>query len=295
MGALVSIYFVVIAAVALTCVWFAWWVLWSSLRPVDRPEVELFARSANLTVSVENGVRIIDAIARTRFWRVIGATAAVVLAVLFLIWNTFRTQKLDINLWLLLVFLAGYYVGSVVAEYRTAHQEYGEVPRVASLRPRQLSDYIGSWAKSWPRALAVSGLAAALVAVIAANRLGWGAVAGVGAALIAVTTAVVGRHIVERPSTVESAELMAADSAIRSRSLHALFGATVGIQMWLACIALIEALAAVATRAGWRPHGPLWFAVLLILGAIVPIRGVFIARNFIFRPFEVRVLDAVAP
>jgi len=291
----VSSFLLVLATLAIALVCFVWWLLWFSLRPVDRPEVALFARSANIPVSLVNGGRILDAIARTRFWRVIGATAATVLAIIYMIWHTLRTQHLDINLSLLLVVLGGYYVGCVVAEYRTSHQEYGDAPRVASLRPRQLADYIGAWAQRWPRALALTGLGAAIVAGVAAGSVGWGVVAGTGSAAIAVVSALVARHIVERPAAVESAELAATDSAIRSRSLHALFGSTVGIQIWLVAIALIEGFAAVSKRAGWQPHGPLWVTVLLILAVVVPIRGIFIARNFIFRPFEVRALDAVAP
>ena len=67
--------------------------------------------------------------------------------------------------------------------------------------------------------MALTGLGAAIVAVVTAGSVGWGAVAGAGAAAIAVVSALVARHIVERPAAVESAELAATDSAIRSLSL----------------------------------------------------------------------------
>jgi hypothetical protein len=157
-----------------------------------------------------------------------------------------------------------------------------------------LSDYIDSWAQRWPRTLAVTGLVVGLIALIAARRVGWGVVAGFGALAVAVVTAVVARHIVERPAAIESAELMVTDSAIRSRSLHALSGATVGIQIWLVSIAVIDGLASVTIRAGWNSGGLLLFVTLLVFGVVVPIRGMFIGRNFMRRPFEVRALDAVA-
>jgi hypothetical protein len=279
-----------LAGLAALCRW-----LWWSLRPVQQAEVERFARCSDLPVSVENGGRIVQAIARTRFWRAMGVTTAVLLSLFFTIWTAFHSNQLTFKLVLLLVVLAGYYSGSVIAEYRTAHEEYGQVLRVASLRPRLLSDYIDRWAQRWPRTLAFAGMVFALISLVAAGRINWGLAAGVGALAVALVTAVVARHIVERPSALESAELMATDSAIRSRSLHALCGATIGIQIWLVSIALIDALSSVAVRAGVPSNGPLLVLALIVFGVVVPIRGMFIGRNFMRRRFAVRALDAVAP
>jgi hypothetical protein len=279
-----SVWSVFIVSGALAVAAFLTW-LWWSLRPVQRREVERFVWESGLVLTVENGSRIVDVIARTRFWRVVGVVTSLAVFVLLGVVEIVADQSLTVSLLMVLGVLIGYYVGSVVAEFRTARRVVGPGLRSASIAPRDPEDYIGGWARRWPLVLGVTGVGAAVVAVAAGNRDLWLPAAGLGAGVVAVTTALITRYVLERPQSTEAADLRAADDAIRSRSLHVLAGSAVGIQLWLASLAvggMILSLAAhVAASRTAATVGP----VVVLFAVVIPLGATVVGRRLSRRAF----------
>jgi len=263
------------------------WIWWS-LRPVTRGQVEKFVRESNLHLTVDSGTRVVDAIARTRLWRVIGVLMAFVSIVAFGIVQAVVHEALTISMIMVLFLLIGDYVGSVVAEFRTARSGASLGPRTASLVRRSPGNYIGDWARRWPLILGVVGAVASSVALIAGNRDLWVSAAGFGSALVAATTALVTRYVLERPQRAESADLQAADDAIRSRSLHALAGVGVGIQIWTTSLA-IGGMLLTLTANDSSINGATEGLVALIFALAIPITGTFIGRRLSHRKFPIEL------
>lgn len=287
------VWFVIAITAPVIAAAFVGW-LWWSLRPVQRREVERFVRESSLLVTVDSGPRVVDAIARTRFWRAIGVTTAFTLLLIRAMVQVINEQTLTVSMLLILGLLFGHYVGSVVAEFRTAHGVAGPGPRSASLVPRATEDYIGPWAWRWPRLLGLTGLGATGIALATGEHDVWVATAGLGSAAVAATTAVVTRYVLERPQRAEAADLQAADDAIRSRSLHVLAGSAVGIQLWLTSLAvgatglhLIAHGDAVTTA---ETLGP----IAVVFAVTVPLAGTVIGRRLTHRafPLESRFVKA---
>jgi len=264
----------------------AW--LWRALRPVQRSELEDFVRESDLHLTVENGTRVVDAIARTRLWRVLGVTIAFAALVTFWIVQVVGYETLNISLVTVLFLLIGDYVGSVIAEFRTARGGATSGPRIASLTPRSPDNYIGLWARRWPLILGVVGAVASSVALIAGNRDLWVSAAGFGSAFVAATTALVTRYVLERPQRAESADLQAADDAIRSRSLHALAGVGVGIQIWTTSLA-IGGMLLTLTANDSSINGATEGLVALIFALAIPIAGTVIGRRLSHRKFPIEL------
>lgn len=280
----------VVVGVALLIRW-----LWRSLRPVDRDEVERFVQQSGLVLTVDNGPRVVDAIARTRFWRALGVLIAFMVFVVLTVVSAVRNGSLHVSMLGVLGMLFGYHVGSVLAELRTARRTAGPGPRSASIVPRESANYIGDWARRWPIVLGVTGPVAAAMAFAAGEGELWWVAAGLGASAVALTTALVTRYVLERPQIAEAADLQAADDAIRSRSLHALTGSAVGIQLWLVSLTVGVMLIALAERfvsddvVKTSVIAPF---VLLIFAVLIPIRATMEGRRYSRRAFRVTTPSA---
>lgn len=192
----------------------------AALGPVPRRRVEEFARLHSLRVTVGNGNQIIAYRATTRRWRAagfaVGVLAPAVVSESFFVGFQWA--------------LAGWFLGAAVAELRVAHLDRGQGRTSASLTARRAADYLplaGRWAV--PAAMVLSVLTAGYcVARHNAHPDGdlkavaaWTVLAlGIGAVALAAQ-----RHVLRRPQPLAEPDRMAADDAIRSRSLHVLAAA----------------------------------------------------------------------
>lgn len=285
----------------------AW--LWYRLRPVDRYEIGEVSAASDLAITAGNIGIVADAVARTRLWRTLGVLAALVgmLAYAVLSWRS--SQSVDVSLTVLLWGLVGYWAGSVVAELATARSMVGEGPRSASLTPREMGQYVGSWAAAWPPRLGVLGAVSSIVALALGARDWWIWAAGLGAVVVALVTRVVSRYVLDRSQPVLAEDVAAADDAVRSRSLHALGGTAVGIGIWLASLAFGGAVLTLTARAGvdvaldstsgGEGVSSLLQALALFmtvaLAIVVPIVGFVVGRRLARRPFPVRPSVQAAP
>jgi hypothetical protein len=184
---------------------------------VSRTRLRAFAKRHRLTITVDNGNRVIRYLAMTRRWRTTGLVAGLLGSVGWAWWQGgFRLTFLPL--------FAGWFVGALVAEIRLARTSFGP-RRVASLEARSPGLYLPRTAWWLVPALAVASVAGA---VYAWARTGvweptvW-LLAGVAVAIAVVVNRVQAR-VVGRPQPAEAADMVAADDAIRSRSLHVLTG-----------------------------------------------------------------------
>jgi hypothetical protein len=195
-------------------------------EPVSRARLERFARRQHLTLTSANAALVVRSLALTRRWRALGLWTGLATGLLWAL----REGSLTINF--LTAFL-GWFVGAVVAEWRTA----GVTPpedrrRVASLERRTVAAYLRTGSRLLLGA-ALAGLVAAFLATVAASGLqearpvleaaAWLLVAGVGLALVALTL----RHVVTRPQPPASPDVIAADDALRARAANVLAGSAI--------------------------------------------------------------------
>lgn len=229
--------------------------------PVSRRAVERFARRQRLHITAGNGEQIIRYLATTRRWRSAGVAAGWVLAIATTMFYPLGTRG---NLGL----FAGWLAGALIAEVRVAHLGHG-VRRAASLQPRRPERYLSR--PAWALVPVAAGLATAVaVATAGAAALGWAAPDRWAAIWLVVALATAGairavqRIVVRRAQPLVAADALAADEAIRSRSLHVLSGG--GAALVLLCVlAQLGAAHPVDTTVGepWRWVG---LALILLLG-----------------------------
>ncbi|MBW8806923.1 MAG: hypothetical protein JF587_24165 [Catenulisporales bacterium] len=202
-----------------------------SLRgPVSRRRVEEFAKLHWLPVTAGNGNQIIAYRATTRRWRAAGLLLSLGV-------QAVAGDGLSIQFWWV---LAGWFAGAIVAELRVAH--LGRAPRAAaSLARRQIADYLpaaGRWAV--PAAVTACLLVALIEAVrahtdpdqsIDVGALALWTVLGVTVGMLTLASQ---RYVLRRPQPHAEPDRLAADDAIRSRSMHVLAGA--GMTLVLYCV-----------------------------------------------------------
>ncbi|NUR60495.1 MAG: hypothetical protein HOV87_17810 [Catenulispora sp.] len=232
---------------------------------VPRRRVEEFARLHRLPVTVANGNQIIVYRATTRRWRAVGFAAGV------LIPAAVTGSALLSFPWA----LAGWFAGAAVAELRVAHLDRDPGLRAsASLTPRRTAEYLpraGRWAVPGAMAccVATAVLCAACHGAHPAGDLGdvglWTAL-GLGAGAVALAAQ---RHILRRPQPVASPDRLAADDAIRSRSMHVL--AASGMVLAGLCVSAQLGAAAIL------PPDHTATAVHALLGVVVPFLGRLLA------------------
>ena len=272
--------------------------LWYRLRPVQRYEVDEMAEASGLVITSDNALIVVESIASTRLWRTVGVLFAATSLMAVAAFEVMSTQSLTVPLTLLLWGLVGYWVGSVIAELGTARTVTSEGPRSASLAPREMSRYVGGWAVLWPPRLAVGGCMSALASLVLGDRSWWLLAAGLGSVVVALVTHVVSRYVLDRPQPVRSLDVAAADDAVRSRSLHALGGTAIGIEIWLVSLAVGGTVISAIARYGPGPATegrqeafPVLvgtsFLVLVVFVVVLPVVGFVVGRRLTRRPFRV--------
>lgn len=213
---------VIFLAVAVAWLWFAIMAIIGGR--VSRSRVERFASRQALPITIDNGNLVIRYLATTRRWRAGGLITA---TVIFTVWSAhhggFSVNTVEL--------FGGWFIGAVIAEWRVAVAATGP-RRSAQLVPRRTRDYLR------PPARVLPTLAFVICAAVAAADVG-GALAGRNAVWrhlvpwVLVTAAglalvnVVQHHVLRRPQPVLSRDVLAADAAIRARSLQVLAGSAV--------------------------------------------------------------------
>lgn len=190
---------------------------------VSRRRLERFAQRQRLTVTPDNGGPIIGYLTTTRRWRTAGVLAGWVVAE-----ATAPLRRGEISTgtdWIMIA--VGWFLGAVIAEVRVEHLRHGRI-RAASLRPRPPGRYVRPLAWALVPAAAVLALTVA-AATAAAGTLGWARPDGVWAAIwvvaalmVAVAVRAIQYAVLRRPQPRAAPDLLAADDAIRARSLHVL-------------------------------------------------------------------------
>ena len=192
-----------------------------SLGPVSRQRVATFARRQALLITPDNGNAVIAYLATTRRWRAAGLAVGFVASVVWSFGNGFSIGTVQL--------IAGWFAGAVIAEWRIHRLPPGA--RIsASLQPRLAAAYVSAAARAVP--LLVAGISVATAGVsVGVNMSGRAGATPqvVSLAAVAVLLAAVGRvvegRILDRPQPFAAADVLAADDAIRSRSLRVLVGA----------------------------------------------------------------------
>ncbi|NUT33221.1 MAG: hypothetical protein HOV79_09115 [Hamadaea sp.] len=189
--------------------------------PLTRSRLESFARLHRLPVTVDNGNQVIRYLAVTRRWRCagLGAGAAVWVAL------NLPEQRVGVSSFAL---FSGWFAGALAAELHLARTVRG-LRRSASLRPRTPGDYVRPhvW---WLPVIGTAALAVpwAYAAVLHAfgRAAGWPLGPGtIGGLLVLGGAVLIRRRILWRPQPPAAADVVRADDAIRSRSLHVLSAA----------------------------------------------------------------------
>jgi hypothetical protein len=263
---------------------------WAS-GPVSRKRVERFARRQRLDVTATNGDQIIRYLATTRRWRVAGVAVVYSLAITVEV----LTYQVDRNVVLATLF-AGWFTGTLVAEIRVAHLARGARP-AASLQPRRPRSYLSR--PAWALVPVAAGIAVAVAAATVVARTlhradpDWSAVVW---PVVALATAgvvrAIQRAVLHRPQPPAAPDALAADDAIRSRSLHVLAGG--GTALVLLCVtAQLDAMHAVdggsvqvwravgvglAAFLGWRVASAPWPTRRAGPGAAAPTTGTPVAQ-----------------
>lgn len=206
--------------------------------PVTRRRVERFCRRQDLRLTTANGAAVLTYLAVTRRWRVLGL---VVTFVGYLVWEL-RRSTLGVNVFGLLI---GWFVGAIVAEWRINARITGE-RRSAALIRRQARAYVNVTALAimWSIVVAVV-LACLTIAYDARTDDGAASSSPARNALLLAAMVVTGfslvlraqQRVLTRPRTIGPADVVAADDAVRSRSLHVLTGAAVALAIYAAAFA----------------------------------------------------------
>jgi hypothetical protein len=214
------------------------YILFRGFRPPDPGLLDRWARVYGIQLTSANRPVVVAYLRRTRRIRTIGALAGVVTSVLYVTATDGgeRNSFLGNGLFLAVV---GYLVGTVVAESVVPRLPRGEI-RAASLVPRTLGDYLPRYA-IWALRV-VPAVSVALVPVFAAMKeapvpnisaLGFAVTTGV-LVTMAVGIEMMQRVIVNRPQPAVPPDLLDADDALRSASVHALAGGGVALSLiWL--------------------------------------------------------------
>jgi hypothetical protein len=157
------------------------------------------------------------------------------------------------NPWLMLV--AGYLVGSIVAEVAFGRPDRPRGTAAAALSPRTLGSYLPRYAIVALVATPIASAAVVLWQVAVASdvpwRLGLSEPATVIApfvfgAVVTLVAAVSIRAIVRRPQPADRVEAIAADDAFRSSSMHAIAGAALTLSLFVLAYLLGDLNAALA-------------------------------------------------
>ena len=200
-------------------------------RPAD------WAKGMGFELTPQNGPMVITYLIRTRTLRVTGAFIGFLAPIGAALVGSTLPVPFD---WGLIDALVGYLVGAVVGEL-TIKRPRGDVP-AASLQPRELSDYLPAPLLWGSRAAAAAALL--LVAIFQVlNAQATHPSSGphpvvIGTTILAVVLSgeLLQRLIVARPQPAADRDVIRADDAIRSASVHALAGAGAALQLIICAV-----------------------------------------------------------
>lgn len=203
--------------------------------------VEPWARERDLEIDSTNRAMVAWYLRTSKTLRLLGVLAGFVLAPLTAL--ALGDQGLGAGyLWLAAV--AGYLGGVAYAEVALRRP----AGSAASMRRRELSDYLSPWARRAQRRTAALAGGCALAALVVPLRDPWFVSrAARVATFVAVPLILLGvealQHwLIRRPQPVVETSLLRADDAIRRQSVHSIAGAGMGLQ-WLLAGASMWALA----------------------------------------------------
>ncbi len=215
------------------------YILVRGFRSPDQNLLERWGQAYGIEVTEANRPIVITYLRLTRRIRTIGALAGVVLSVLWVTFTENSNSFLGNGLFLAVV---GYLAATVVAEAVVPRLPRGAT-KTASLVPRTLHDYLPAYAIGAMRGLPV--LSITLVPIYAlvkarshapifdVSEIGMAVTSAILVAL-AIGIEIVQRMIVHRPQPVLAPDLLEADDAIRSASVHALAGGGIALALlWL--------------------------------------------------------------
>jgi hypothetical protein len=257
---------VVIVLVALTAT--------LSFRDVTRRRLAGFALRQALPITVDNGMQVIRYLATTRRWRGAGLLVAMLVEVGY---QATLDRGYSVHLTGGAIF-AGWFVGAVIAEWRIATVPIGE-RRVASLQPRRISEYL---ARPVLGLVAVVGAAVAVTELLVAvdvlpHRPDARWVPWLEITLTVVTGAAIvlaARRVLDRPQPSAAPDVLAADDALRSRSLYVLAGSAVALGGYLGA-QIVNASNFAGPGSGYRAVD----AFEMVGALVLPIGGFLIARS----------------
>jgi hypothetical protein len=206
----------------------------STFGPVTRARVQRFAHRQRLLVTAGNGNLVIAYLAATRRWRAAGLAAGVAICAAW----SLRGSSFWVNF---VAAFAGWFAGALVAEVRMVRQAPAQ-RRQASLAPRRLEAYLGWFSRRLLVATVVVSVAGTVIALDLAHQIGrswlpvlaWFALAILIAVLVWMTQV----RVLRRPQPLAEPDVLAADDAIRSRSLHVLAGGGAALVLYCVCAQL---------------------------------------------------------
>jgi hypothetical protein len=200
-----------------------------------RWQPEGWARDMGFALTARNEALVRSYITRTRTLRAVGGVAGLVAPIVYVaIAEREPPMPFDFGLFDALV---GYLVGALVAEL-TVRRPRTEVP-TASLVPREIADYL-------PSAVTTTMRASAAIALVLIPLFLWlphresdmarvemlPAILATSMILVVlVSVELLQRLIVGRPQAAVSSDVLVADDAIRSASVHALAGAGIALEL----------------------------------------------------------------
>ena len=211
-----------------------------ALAPPRRRRLDEWAEAHGLVLTAVNRPMVRYYLRTARLLRSLGVLAGAVLPTLAVrAWGGDQGTGVP---WGIVWAYVGYLVAALYAELTVVRP--APARRLASLAPRRLEDYLPAphrWVQwSAAGAVVVGALAAAALDPAPtrwANGYGSGRTPVVLAAVAVGVAAVVElleRWVVRRPQPLGSADLVAADDAIRSQSVHSLCGGGVALLVLLA-------------------------------------------------------------
>ena len=204
------------------------------LGRMSRSRVQLFANRQLLRITESNGDQVNRYLATTRRWRATGLLAGLLVSEAT---EPLRLGRISTGGELIIIFV-GWFIGALVAEARVAHLAHGRV-RAASLQPRRPRQYVHpvTWALV-PAAAAVALAVGAFTVVVGAAGWAspgalWGTIWLLAALAVAGTVRLAQHVVARRAQPLAAPDLIAADDAIRSRSLHVLSGAGAALVLFM--------------------------------------------------------------
>lgn len=242
----------------------------TSLPSRKRWDPEAWARDVSLDLTPQNEAFVRGYIRRTRILRTVGGLVGLVAAAAYTaITDEQPPEPFDFSLFNGLV---GYLLGAMAAEL-SFRRPAGPVP-AAALEPRDVAAYFPSALRWALRIAAAVGLILVPLFLVLPHREREMAEVDILPAAVLISMIVIvaagvellQRYVVARPQPAVEDDLLRADDAVRSASVHALAGAGLAIELVIVSVEL-AAIATVSDIQILRWTLP-WFALVTFLSSL---------------------------